>query len=448
MMKLSRVAFILCLFPTSIWASDWPQWRGADMNGVSTATGLPSEWSVESNVVWKADLPAWSGGTPIITGDYVFLTSPSISEAAEEPVQEDPAQNRRRRQGRNPGGQELLLIAFSRESGKELWRTKVDKGNRLWRKHNNTSPSPVTDGKHVWVVTGTGQVAAYTLKGKQLWTFNLQDMYGEFGLNWGYASSPLLYRNRLIIPVLHGMHTDWPSYIVAFDKLTGKRIWKQIRETDAQRESPDAYTTPVVLSHGGKDQIVISGGDYVTGHDPDTGKELWRSAGMNPDNSGSYRIVGSPVAVDGMVYATSRKKPILALKAGGTGDITETHLAWKWEGPGAPDVPSAVTDGTHYYMVDDRGLVSCLNAKTGKPVWGPERTSQGTVSSSLVLADGKLFILNENGVTTVVAAGSEYKVLSTNKLDGSYTLSSPAIAGDSIFIRTGAFLYRISKPSS
>lgn len=447
-MKLCCLLVTLCLTSTTLFASDWPQWRGTDVNGISPATGLPTEWSTDANIVWKTELPTWSGGTPVITGDYIFLTSPSKPEPVEEVAEPEPEpdnQRRRRRRGprRNPGGEDLLLMALSRETGKELWRTVVDRGNALWRKHNNTSPSPVTDGKHVWVVTGTGQVAAYTLDGKQVWTLNLQDIYGEFGLNWGYGASPLLYKDRLIIPVLHGMHTDLPSYVVAYDKLTGKRLWKQIRDTDARRESPDAYTTPVVLRHKGKDQIVISGGDYVTGHDPATGKELWRSGGLNPGQEGNYRIVGSPVIADGMIYATSRKKPILALKAGGSGDITSTHLVWKWEGPGAPDVPSSVSDGKYYYMVDDRGLVSCLDAKKGTTVWGPERTAQGTVSSSLVLADGKLYILNENAVTTVVAAGPEYKLLATNELDGSYTLSSPAVAGNSIFIRTGEALYRI-----
>lgn len=450
-MLIPKALFLaVCFIPISIPASDWPQWRGSDMNGISSAKDLPAAWSIDTNIVWKSELPAWSGGTPVIFGNYIFLTSPSAPLESKHPTEPAPEQTNRRRRGpaRNPGGDDLLLMAFSRKNGSELWRKTVDQGNYLWRKQNNTSPSPVTDGKHVWVITGTGQVAAYTVKGKQIWTFNLQDTYGDFGLNWGYASSPLLYKDRLIIEILHGMHTDLPSYVIAYDKMTGKRLWKQVRKTDALRESPDAYTTPVVLAHDGKNQIVISGGDYVTGHNPYTGAEIWRAAGLNPDKAGANRMCGSPVAVDGMIYATSRKKPILALKAGGIGDISESHLAWKWVGPGAPDVPSALSDGKYFYMVDDRGLISCLNAKTGDLVWGPKRTAQGTVSSSLVQADGKLFILNENGVTTVVAAGPAYKVLSTNELDGSYTLSSPAIAGDSIFIRTGKHLFRISKSSS
>jgi outer membrane protein assembly factor BamB len=444
-MRLKFLILIICLIPTTAFASDWPQWRGTDMNGVSSATDLPSQWGPESNIVWRTDLPAWSGGTPVIHGDYVFVTSPSATTKAEvSPKPEESTGNRRRRRAaRDPGGDDLLLIALSKKSGQELWRSVVDRGNRLWRKSNNTSPSPVTDGKHVWVIAGTGQVTAYTVKGKQVWSFNLQDTYGDFGLNWGYASSPLLYKGRLIIQILHGMRTDLPSYVTAYDAATGKRLWKQVRPTDALRESPDAYTTPVVLKHKGKDQIVISGADYVTGHDPDTGVEVWRAGGLNPNQEGAYRVVGSPVTAEGMVFATSRKKPILALRAGGTGDISTSHLAWAYDAGGGPDVPSAVTDGTYFYMVDDKGLISNLDARTGEKVWGPERTAQGTVSGSLVLADGKLYVTNENAVTSVVTAGPTFKLLSTNELDGSYTLSSPAISGDSIFIRTGNSLYRI-----
>ena len=188
---------------------------------------------------------------------------------------------------------------------------------------------------------------------------------------------------------------------------------------------------------------MISGGDYVTGHQPDTGKEIWRSGGLNPSQEGNYRVVGSPFAVEGIIYAPTRKRPLLALRAGGTGDITDSHLLWKWDGPGAPDVPTPACDGTYFYMVDDRGLVTCLDAKTGEVVWGPERTAQGTVSSSPILADDKLYITNEYAVTTVIAAGPAFKVLATNELDGSYTLSSPAVSDSQLFMRTGTHLYCI-----
>lgn len=433
---------------SSATGENWPQWRGPYQTGVSDAENLPTAWSGTENIVWKTPLPAWSGGTPIVWDDKIFLTSPT--QGTGESVIPAPEQRRERRGrrgrrggGRSPGGDELLLICVSRTDGKVLWQRELDTGNQLHRKGNDSSPSPVTDGKHVWVVTGTGAVAGFDMEGKEIWKRNLQDDYGRFGLNWGYASSPLLYNGTLIIEVLHGYRTDDPSYIVAFNASTGEELWRQERPTDAFAESPDAYTTPALLEHNGVTQIVISGGDYVTGHNPETGQEIWRSGGLNPHQEGNYRVVGSPLVVEGIIYAPTRKRPLLALRAGGTGDITDSHLVWKWEGAGAPDVPTPVCDGTYFYMVDDRGLATCLDAKTGEAVWGPERTAQGTVSASPILADGKLYITNEYGVTTVIAAGSTFKVLATNELDGSYTLSSPAASGPHLFIRTGTHLYCI-----
>ena len=193
---------------------NWPQWRGPDQNGVSAATELPTTWSLTENIVWKTALPSWSASTPIIWGDRIFVTSPSPAASEEE---------------KEPGGKELLLLCISRENGRELWRHKLGEGNWLYRKQNNTSPSPVTDGKHVWVVTGTGQVTALDMDGKVLWKRNLQKDYGTFGLNFGYASSPLLYDGKLILEVLHGSYTDDPSYIVAFDTMTGKELWRRER---------------------------------------------------------------------------------------------------------------------------------------------------------------------------------------------------------------------------
>jgi outer membrane protein assembly factor BamB len=441
--RVALIFIVLAPIGAVLAQENWPQWRGPSRNGVSNATNLPTTWSQTENIVWKTPLPSWSAGTPIIWGDRIFVTSPSQAESEPAPPQEQEQQGRRR--GRDPGGAKLLLLCLSKKDGRVIWQRELDEGNELHRKQNNSSPSPVTDGKRVWAVTGTGAVTAFDMEGRKIWQRNLQQDYGSFGLNWGYASSPLLHDGKLVIEVLHGMKTDDPSYIVALDAMTGKPLWRQERPTDAVAESPDAYTTPALLEYGGKAQIVITGGDYVTGHDPETGKEIWRAAGLNPEKEGNYRIVASPVVVDGMIYAPTRKTPLLALRAGGAGEVTTSHLVWKWEGGAAPDVPTPVCDGKHFYMVDDKGLVSCLDAKDGKVIWGPERTAQGIVSASPVLADGKLYITNERAVTTVLAAGAEFKILATNELDGSYTLSSPAVSGAQLFIRTSTHLYCIGE---
>ena len=228
----------------------------------------------------------------------------------------------------------------------------------------------------------------FDLKGKELWARDIQKDYGRFGLNWGYASSPLLCQDALFIPVLHGMKTDDPSYLLKIDKKTGKTIWKTERPTKAIQESPDAYTTPVLLQHGGATAIVTSGGDIVTAHDPASGKEIWRVDGLNPDNNPAYRIIASPVVAGGLVIAPTRVKPLLAIKGGGRGDVTATHVAWRFER--GPDVPTPVSDGTLLYIVDDRGIVHALDLKTGSIVYGPERLKPAIYSSSPVLADGKI----------------------------------------------------------
>ena len=429
-------------------SENWPQWRGPHQNGIVDATGLPLKWSLTENIQWKTELPSWSAATPIIWGDRIFVTSPSRAEPKpSQPAQEPtPQQGRsRRRAGRGPGGPELFLFCISKPDGKILWQRELDNKNQIHRKQNDASPSPVTDGQHVWIVTGTGIVAAFDMEGKQAWKKDLQQDYGPFGHNWGYASSPLLYDGSLIIEVLHGMKTDEPSYIVSLDALSGQVIWKQERPTDAQRESPDAYTTPVLLEHKGQTQVIISGADYVTGHDPGTGKEIWRASGLNPLNRPNYRVVGTPIINGDLIYAPTRKKPLLALRAGGTGDISESHLVWKYEGSGGPDVPSPICDGEYLYLVDDRGMVTCLDPQTGAVVYGPETTREGIVSASPIISEGRMYILNEQGVTTVVATGPEFKILATSELDGSYTLASPAVSGKQIFIRTETHLYCIGK---
>lgn len=445
--KFSIALVLSAILPASALA-DWPAWRGPNGNGIGSAENLPVEWTVDSNVSWKVKLPAWSGASPIVVGDKVFVVSPSKQDAP-PPAEPAPAGRGRRPApppGMGPGGQEIVLFCLSKKDGSIQWKSKLDEGNKIEFKQNMSSPSPVSDGETIWVVTGNGIVSAVDMKGKLRWQYDIQESHYKLGLLAGYASSPVLYENKLIIQVLHGMRTDDPSYLLALDKKTGKKLWYVERETDAIHESPDAYTTPALSETKDGIQLVITGGDYVTGHDPDTGKEIWRAAGLNPQKARNYRIVPSPVAYDGMIYAPTRKKPLLALRVGGKGDVTESHLVWKYEKPaGSPDVPTPICDGTYFYMVEDFGQITCLDAKTGEVIWGPETTGLGRVSSSPVLADGKIFITAEDSETAVVQAGPEFKLLGKSELDGSFTLSTPAVSGNQLFIRTGAFLYSISE---
>ena len=419
---------------------NWPQWRGPTLDGRSDATNLPASWSKTENVVWKTPLPSWAGSTPIIWGDRIFVTTPSKPGAGEFNI----GRKLPRRMGReHPGGKKLLLLCLNKRDGAILWQRTLSEDNKLYGKQNMASPSPVTDGKHVWALTGTGVLTAFDLDGTQVWQHKLQQEYGEFGLNWGYGSSPLLYDGKVIVPVMHGSRTSNPSYLVAYDGVTGKKLWWHERKTDATRECPDAYTTPTLLRQNGRTLLVVSGANYVTAHDPATGQEVWRAGGLNPEKRGNFRICNSPLVVGDMIYAGSRNKPLLALRGGGTGDVTSTRLAWKFDGNTGPDVPTPVCDGKYLYMVNDRGIVTCLDARSGDLIWGPERTERGTVSASPLLAAGKLYITNEAGTTTVLRAGAAFEILASNALDDAYTISSIAVSGGRLFIRTSEFLYCI-----
>ncbi len=327
-MKALPLLIVVTTLAGSAFAEDWPHWRGPTRDGISGETGLPSDWSTTKNVSWRIPMPDRTGATPIIWGETVFLNV--------------------------AGGGELHLWALDRKDGGVKWKAFLSGGDHRERKQNMSSPSPVTDGHHVWVMTGTGILKSFDFDGNELWSRNIPADYGKFGLNWGYASSPLLFQGALYMPVLHGMKTDEPSYLLRIEAATGKTVWRVERLTDAIRESPDAYITPALLEYDGKHEIVLTGGDVVTGHELETGKELWRADGLNPDNDRNYRIIASPVVKDGIIYAPTRVRPMLALKAGGRGDITTSHLLWSFNN--GPDVPTPVTDGKYLYVVNDRAV--------------------------------------------------------------------------------------------
>ena len=421
---LPLVCLSILAASTTLLADNWPHWRGPTHDGVSKETGLPIKWSATEGVAWKLALPAYSGSTPIIWGDTIFLNMATAN-----------------------GTGDLELWAVDRNKQAVSWKRPIAGGNHIERKQNMSSPSPVTDGKTVWVMTGVGMLKAFDFSGKELWTRDIQTDYGRFGLNWGYASSPLLHENALYVQVLHGMKTDDTPYVMRIDKVTGKTVWKVDRPTDAIVESPDSYTTPALLQYSGKTEIVITGGDVVTGHDPETGKELWRADVLNPTNNRNYRIVASPSVAAGLIIAPSRNNPLVAIRPGGTGDISTSHIAWTFER--GPDVPTPVSDGQYLYVVVDGGVVYCLDVKTGSMIYGPERLPPGTYSASPILADGKIYVTTEQeGLTSVFKAGPKFELLASNSFgDGCspYCLSTVAISQGQLFIRSSANLWVIGQ---
>jgi outer membrane protein assembly factor BamB len=395
-------------------AADWPAWRGPEQQGSSPERGLPLRWSAKENVAFRLALPSAGAATPIVSGERVFVTA--VDAGA------------------------VWLWSIDRRKGTMAWKRPLGPAEgHAHRKHNMASPSPVTDGRAVYALTGTGLLRAFGMDGRELWQRDLQKDYGAFGLNWGYASSPLLEKGRLYVPVLHGTHTDSPSYLLGLDAASGRTLFRVERPTEARAESPDAYTTPAVARRGAATEIVVTGADVVTGHHAETGAELWRARGLNPDGQGNYRIVASPVVVGDLVIAPSRVRPLLALRAFGRGDVSGSVL---WSFDQGPDVPTPATDGRLLYLVNDRGLLSCLDLASGRVLYGPQRLKVGSYSASPLLADGKLFVVGEDGTTSVVKAGPTFELLSENTLD-EFTVASPAAAGGQIFLRTTSALYAI-----
>ncbi len=412
---LAGTASISAAVPAAVPASDWPQWRGPELRGTSPETSLPVKWSLTEGLAWKLALPTGSGATPIVSGDRIYL---NVAD-----------------------GDTVSLWCLDRKTAAVVWKKPLGaSAGHAHRKHNMSTPSPVTDGKRVFAMTGQGALKGFDASGRELWAREIQKEYGAFGTNWGYGSSPLLFEGVLYVPVLHGMKTDDPSYLLGIEAATGKTRFRIERPTKAHTESPDAYTTPTLARRGKEVEVVVSGGDIVTGHDPKTGAERWRVDGLNPESNPYYRIVASPLASGDVVVAPTRVKPMLALKAFGSGDVTKSAVVWSFDS--GPDVPTPTTDGTLLYVVRDNGVLFCLDLATGKTVYGPERLRSGTYSSSPLLADGKLYFTSEDAVTSVVKAGPRFELIAENALDG-FTVASPAAASGQIFIRTASHLYAV-----
>jgi len=417
-------------------ADNWPQWRGPNLNGTTDAGDLALTWSTTDNVVWRTRLPSWAAATPIIWGDTVFVTSAEEGSSLNRP-------NSRRSEGGDDKRDRLFLIALNRKTGAIRWQQSIGRGNRIGNKQNMASPSPVTDGEHVWVMNGNGELRSFDFAGRQIWQRDIQEDYGKFGVQFGYASSPLLHDGVLYLQNLQGFHTDDPSYLLAIDGETGKTIWKVDRPTDALHESPDSYSTASLADVDGELQLIVSGGNYVTGHDLTAGKELWRAGGLNPSDDTNYRTIASSLVVGDVVLVPSRRRPFIAFRTDGKGDVTESKKLWSTDY--GPDVPTPTSDGERLYIIDDKGIALSLKVSDGSTVWDRSRLEPGTYSASPLLADGKIYATSEDGTTTVLKAGDTFEILAVNRLDD-YTLASPAAVGNQLFIRTAEYLYCIAKP--
>lgn len=424
------------LSPAALASDNWPQWRGPNLDGTSDATGLPVSWSTTRNVVWRTKLPSWAAATPIIWGDTVFVTSAETGSSLNRP-------NSRLSEGGDAALDRLYLIAVDRETGAIRWQQSMGRGNRIGNKQNMASPSPVTDGAHVWVVNGNGELRCFDFSGRLVWIRDLQKDYGEFGVQFGYASSPLLHEGVLYMQNLQGMYTDDPSYVFAIDAASGKTLWKVDRPTDGKHETPDSYSTATLAEVDGSQVLVVAGAGYVTGHSLETGQEIWRGGGLNPDDARNYRTIASALVVDDVVLVPSRRRPFIAFRTDGTGDITDSKRLWSTEY--GPDVPTPTSDGERLYIIGDRGISLTLRVRDGSTVWDRTRIEPGTYSASPLLADGKIYATSEEGTTTVLRAGDEFEVLAVNRLDD-YTLASPVAVGDRLYIRTAEYLYCIGNP--
>lgn len=413
---LSLGFLVLCGSP--VFAGDWSNWRGPNQDGVASGKGYPTEWSAEKNVAWKIALPGRGSSTPAVSSDRIFVTSGA--------------------DGKNS------LLAFDR-SGKELWRVAfgTERPGKN-KKASGSNPSCVTDGKHVFAYFKSGDIACVDFAGKVVWQMNLQKEYGEDTLWWDLGTSPVLTKDNCVVAVMQ----TGPSYLVALNKETGKVAWKADRNLGAPEEAAQSYSTPVVLNDNGKETLVVLGADHVTAHDAVNGKEIWRVGGFNPDGERYFRSIASAVVQNGVVVAPyARGKTVTAIKLGGSGDVSKSHVAWKKSDLGT-DVPTPAAADGKVYILADRGIVTCLDVATGKQLWtGQVEKHRLNFSSSPILADGKLYITREDGKTFVLATGDEFKVLAENEIDGSQTVATPVFVDGHIYIRTDTHLFCIGSKS-
>ena len=377
-------------------ASYWPRWRGPSGQGIVTGTGYPDRWSSTENVVWRTAIEGRGNSSPVVWRNRIFLTA-----------------------GRN-GGRDLYVLAYNRTDGSLLWETNVAPGSpeRVHQKNGPASATPATDGERVYVSLGSRGLVALDLDGHLIWHTQVDRINNYHGP----AGSPLLHSDRLFI-----FQDQRPAgFVAAYDAATGAELWRTARDATV------GWGTPVMIRAADRHELIVSSSRGVHSYDPATGAELWRCAGNN------FEVIPTPVVEAGLVFCTSgRAGPTLAIRPGGSGDVTDTHLAWT-TARGSPFVPSPLAyDGRLYTINDMASVVTAFRAATGEVLWQGRlgRAAREGFSASPIYVDGKVFFTNDDGITFVLRAGDEFDLLHTNDI-GARTLASPALVDGYWYVRT------------
>lgn len=435
---LAAVFGVAVTVPT-VCASDWPHWRGPFFNGSSDEKNLPSQWSTSENIAWSAGLPDLAAATPIVCGDRVFLSG--IDEAKDS----------------------LQAMCFDRRSGKLLWQHDVAEGIQKDNRSNYASPSPVADDKLAVFFYGNGDMVCFNLDGSTRWRRNIQKDFGAFAFQWTFSSSPTLYDGKLYLPVLqrdvavrdYGLKDrENQSYLLAIDPQSGKTLWRQIRSSPAVGESRESFATAIPFEWKGQKQLLVAGGDVLSSHDPNSGRELWRGGDYNSARVNHWRLIPSPVAGAGIVLVCAPKRqPLYAVQA--DGGATGGRHANAWVSRDAKelssDVPTpAFYDGDFFVLSDVRKTVSRVDPRSGKPRWVVGTPGGVKYEASPLAADGKVYLINFNGQVAIFRAadGKLLRVIPMEESnDHSLIRASISAAHGHLFIRTTHKLYCVGKGS-
>ena len=385
----------------------WPRWRGPSGQGLAEYGSYIDTWSDQENVQWKVALPGSGNSSPIIWGDRIFLTT--------------AYDNGRRRS----------ILCLRRSDGKRLWETFAPETmpERANQKNGYASGTPTTDGERVYAYFGNHGLLSVDLEGKRVW----HQSFGPLDPYHGSACSPLLYRDRVIVYQDHRGPSS--SFVAAFDKLTGKKLWW------TQREERVGWGSPVAIRVGDREEIIVSSHKRVYAYHPETGKQMWRCEGN------LVEVTPTPVVGHGLLFCSSgRAGPTLAIRPGGSGDVTDTHIQWKTS-KGSPFIPSPLLYGDYLYLINDMmSIATCYEARTGRLMWQGRlgEAQRESFSASPVGVDGKVFFTNDLGETFVLKTGPEFKLLGINRLHAR-TLASPALVDGRWYFRTDRHLICIGQ---